>query len=417
MGGQVPTQGIFPTFFISGFECSTFEWGDVGRRDLGEETRHREHAAEDYAMLASLGIAVAREGVAWPFVDRGGAFDFSRVEPLLEAAADRKIVPIWDLCHYGYPDDITPASPDFAERFANYAEAFARFVRERSDGPFFFTPVNEITFFAFAGGAWGWIAPFGRGREARDALRLALVRAAIAGSRGIREQLPEARLVHIDPLVNIVAPLDRPDLVEAARKETYDDTFLAWDAIAGRRHAELGGDPSLLDIVGVNVYSFGQMEYRGLGPHEALPPDDPRIRPLADMLADVWNRYERPLLIAETSGLKDGRTEWLRDVMQESLAAVYEGIDLHGVCLFPAVDMPDWHTGEWLHSGICDLVEDGDDLRRVVDQDYVAELRRWQERLNRTTELDEDPLSDPVDLDDVRAAAERMRLRGDADWR
>src|SRR5215203_4669359 len=110
MGGRVPTQGIFPTFFISGFECSTFEWGDVGRRDLGEETRHRQHAAEDYDMLASLGIAVAREGVAWPFVDRGGAFDFSRVEPLLEAAADRKIVPIWDLCHYGYPDDITPAS-------------------------------------------------------------------------------------------------------------------------------------------------------------------------------------------------------------------------------------------------------------------------------------------------------------------
>ena len=37
--------------------------------------------------------------------------------------------------------------------------------------------------------------------------------------------------------------------------------------------------------------------------------------------------------------------------------------------------------------------------------------------LNRTTELDEDLLSEPVDLDDVRAAADRMRLHGDADWR
>ncbi len=55
--------GIFPTFFLSGFECSTFVWKDQGRRNLIEETRHRQHAAEDYDLLRSLGIAVAREGV------------------------------------------------------------------------------------------------------------------------------------------------------------------------------------------------------------------------------------------------------------------------------------------------------------------------------------------------------------------
>jgi hypothetical protein len=44
--------------------------------------------------------------------------------------------------------------------------------------------------------------------------------------------------------------------------------------------------------------------------------------------------------------------------MEESLAAVAAGMDLHGICLFPAVDMPDWHIGEWLHNGIGDLVED-----------------------------------------------------------
>jgi len=30
-------------------------------------------------------------------------------------------------------------------------------------------------------------------------------------------------------------------------------------------------------------------------------------------------------------------------------------MDLQGVCLFPAVDMPDWHAGEWVHNGICGL--------------------------------------------------------------
>jgi hypothetical protein len=31
----VAKPGIFPTFFMSGFECSTFVWKDKGRRDLG----------------------------------------------------------------------------------------------------------------------------------------------------------------------------------------------------------------------------------------------------------------------------------------------------------------------------------------------------------------------------------------------
>lgn len=57
--------GIFPTFFIFGFECSTFLWKDKGRRNLIQETQHR-HAQEDYNILRSLGIDVAREAIPWP---------------------------------------------------------------------------------------------------------------------------------------------------------------------------------------------------------------------------------------------------------------------------------------------------------------------------------------------------------------
>ncbi len=102
--------------------------------------------------------------------------------------------------------------------------------------------------------------------------------------------------------------------------------------------------------------------------------------------------------------------------MEESLAAVRRGMDLHGICLFPAVDMPNWHTGEWLHNGLCDLVEEDGDLKRVPFEPYVAALRHWQKELNRVTELDADPFSDPVNLDDITAAAERLRMRTDADW-
>lgn len=408
--------GIFPTFFLSGFECSNFLWKDGRRRNLVAETGHDRHAAEDYRLLNTLGIAVSREGIPWPLVDRGGAYDFSMVDSYIEAMNASKITPIWDLCHYGYPDDLDPFSSDFADRFARYCRAAAEYVLPKVRGPHFFTPINEITFFSFCAGEWGWAAPYRCTREDRDRLLKALCRAAIAGVKAIREVDPQARMVHIDPLVRVVAPRDRPDQIEAARHETHVDTFLAWDIISGRENPEYGGSPEILDIVGANVYSFGQMEYRESGPHAPLPPGDDRIAPLCDMLDTVWQRYRRPMIIGETSGLGQGRPDWLRDVMGESLAAVRRGMDLQGVCLFPAVDMPDWHTGEWVGNGICDLVEDVGDLKRVPNQAYVEELRRWQRELNRVTSLDADPFSDPVDLQDVVDAAHRLNVQPDKDW-
>ncbi|MDQ3822938.1 MAG: b-glycosidase [Actinomycetota bacterium] len=410
------TFGIFPTFFLSGFECSTFLWKDQGRRDLVAETEHRERAREDYGLLRKLGIAVAREGIPWPLVERDGQYNFSQVEPVIDALEENQILAIWDLCHYGYPDDVDPFDDAFAARFADYCRAAAELVVPRTRGPHFFTPINEITFFGFAGGEWGWIAPWGETEQRRKELRLALCRAAIAGVQAIREVDPEARFVHIDPLILVVPPQDRPDLADDARRETYDDTFFAWDVLAGKQHPELGGAPDVLDIVGVNCYAFGQMEFREHGPHAALGPHDDRIEPLCTLLEHAWERYRRPMIIAETSGLGDGRPAWLNDVMQESLAAVARGVELHGVCLFPAVDMPNWHTGEWLHNGICDLERDANGLRRVPYRPYVDELRRWQRLLNRVTELDPDPFSDPIDLEEIVEAARKLQHQPDADW-
>jgi beta-glucosidase/6-phospho-beta-glucosidase/beta-galactosidase len=408
--------GIFPTFFISGFECSTFLWKDKKRRNLVAETQHDRFVMKDYELLRRLGIAVSREGIPWPLVDKNGKYDFSVIDPMINAMREQQILPIWDLCHYGYPDDVDPFSDAFAERFAAYCKAAAEYVVPKLRGPYFFTPVNEITFFSFCGGEWGWIAPYTNTREKRYLFRTALCKAAIAGVKAIREVEPAARMIHIDPLVQVVAPRDRPDQQQVAWNETYVDTFLAWDILYGKEFPELGGAPDILDIVGANNYSFGQMEYREHGPHKALDPDDDRIQPLCDLLRIVWERYQRPMIIGETSGMNEGREDWLRDVMEESLAAVNSGIDLHGICLFPAIDMPDWHTGQWLHNGICDIVPEGDVLKRVECEPYVSELRRWQKELNRVTELDEDPFSDPVELQDVIDAAKRLNKQPDKNW-
>ena len=133
--------------------------------------------------------------------------------------------------------------------------------------------------------------------------------------------------------------------------------------------------PEILDIVGVNCYSFGQM---GSASRDRTPPCRPTT-PASNRwvsLTRVWERYRRPMIVGETSGLGEGRADWLRNIVEESLAAVRRGIDLHGVCLFPAVDMPNWHSGEWLHNGICDLVEEGRPAPCPFEP-YVAE-RRWR---------------------------------------
>ncbi|MDQ6620382.1 MAG: hypothetical protein M3Z31_11940 [Pseudomonadota bacterium] len=78
--------------------------------------------------------------------------------------------------------------------------------------------------------------------------------------------------------------------------------------------------------------------------------------------------------------------------------------------------MPDWHTGEWLHNCICDVAEEAGSLHRVPFAPYVEALRKWQRTLNRVTVLDEDPFSDPVELQDIVDAAHRLRLQPDKDW-
>ena len=77
--------GIFPTFFISGFECSTFLWKDRKRRNLIDETQHNKYAAEDYKILRSLGIAVSREGIPWPLVGINGSYNLFCIDPMIDS--------------------------------------------------------------------------------------------------------------------------------------------------------------------------------------------------------------------------------------------------------------------------------------------------------------------------------------------
>ena len=60
-----------------------------------------------------------------------------------------KMQVIWDLFHYGWPDDIDIFSPEFVSRFASMVRAFMEVLANETDQTPFVTPVNEISFIAW----------------------------------------------------------------------------------------------------------------------------------------------------------------------------------------------------------------------------------------------------------------------------
>ena len=403
---ELARDAIFPTFFMTGFECSTFVWKDRQRKDYVAATGHDRHLPGDYAAAMDLGIGVVREAIRWPQVDLGGGrYDWSSVQAAQDAATQCKITPIWDLCHYGFPDGCDPFSKECHDRFVDYCRAAARLVTGSAEGPYFFTPINEITFFSAAASDLGWMYPFAKGRE--DDLKRALCRMDIAGAKAIREVEPNARMVHVDPMIHAVPPADRPDLADEARDEAYREAYEGFDMLYGRLAPELGGSPDILDIVGVNVYHYSQVQLGEDKKREILGPRDPRRKPLSELLEFAWKRYRRPIIIGETSGFQENRADWLRMTMEESLNALNAGIDLHGVCLYPFVDLPDWWTQKWAKIGIYDIA-DKDSYERVPCDAYIEELGRWQKLLDQPENVEPDGYGHRwgrVELDEVRKFA------------
>jgi hypothetical protein len=204
-----------------------------------------------------------------------------------------------------------------------------------------------------------------------------LVRAAVAGCEAVWQAAPGARVVHVDPLIHVVPPRGRPDLAEAAAG-AHAAQFDAWDMLAGRRQPELGGHLRYLDIVGVNFYHANQWELPEVRLRWEDTPRDERWVPLHRLLAEVYERYSRPLLVAETSHFGVGRGPWLKEVASEVLQARLQGVALEGICLYPILDRHDWEDPDhWHNSGLWDLRRDeAGHLRRVLNEDYALELHQ-----------------------------------------
>jgi polysaccharide biosynthesis protein PelF len=357
---QAVPSGVFRSFLQGGFECSTHRLrpanGEaLGRRlDMIDATAHDRHAATDYQQLGDLGIRTVRDGFRWHLIDKAGSYDWSSIRPMLQAASETGAQVIWDLLHYGWPDDIDIWSPAFVDRFAKFAGACARRVRDQSDDVPFYCPVNEISFFSWGGGDAGYLNPFANGRGFE--LKVQLARAAIAAMEAILEVDFRARFVHCDPVINVIADPARPLERRAAEGHRLSQ-YQGWDLISGRIWPQIGGQERFLDIIGVNYYFNNQWIHGG-------PPIDighPLYKPFAKILVETYARYGRPMLVAETGIEDERRASWFRYVSGEVQAAMQSGVPMEGLCLYPIVNHPGWDDNRACENGLlsCEITPSG----------------------------------------------------------
>ncbi len=370
---RLPLQSPFASEFIGGFECSAQQLLDGRTLDLVASTGHDRFAEADYRLLAQHNILCARDGLRWRLIERvPGCYDWSSALPMLRAARNAGMQVIWDLCHYGWPERIDIWSDAFVERFAAFAAAAAKLVSAESDFPPFFCPINEMSFWAWAGAETGGFAPFVC--KLGDDFKRQLVRACMAAVRAIRSVAPDARFIHAEPGIHVAPFSSRFEDIQAAEHH-HQSQFEALDMLSGRRDTELGGKPEFIDIVGVNYYPHNQWFHPVGG---VIPLGHYAYRPLRSLLAETYRRYAKPLIIAETGAEGTCKGSWLHYVCGEVRAARRQGVPVLAICLYPVLDYPGWVDDRHCSTGLFSMADSNG--QRTVEPEFYEEFLAQQAR-------------------------------------
>lgn len=360
----------FQTYFMGGFECADHINRSGNRINLLKETEHHLRVEEDYQLLLKMGITTVREGICWSVVEaKKNHYDFTEVLNRIKIAEKLGIQIIWDLIHFGYPDDLFPTHPKFSERFENLCRAFVQFYKTNCSEQLLVVPVNEISFLSWFSGEARGTVPFAH-QNGWD-IKYHLCKAAIRGIKVLKHEDPTCVIVMVEPLVKVHSDgfTSEEELIKINEYQ-----FEAVDMISGRLCPELGGQEDFLEIIGLNYYWTCQ--WTGTDSTIYWPDADGKRIALHQMLQDVHLRYQKPLFLSETGHFGEGRVEWIEEITQECFTAAKNGVEFWGICIYPVTDRPDWDDlGSYSQCGIFDLDSMGN---RIPQEEYIASVMNLQ---------------------------------------
>ena len=370
---------------MGGYEC-TDQLNTFGNRvDLINTTGHLTLIDTDYKNLSPFNISTVREGIRWSKVEiKPYQYDWSTVEKMMEAGKANNIQQVWDLCHFGYPDDLTPLHPQFTNRFVALCTAFVQFYRSIDNtSTLIVTPINEVSFISWLGGDAKGTSPYcsNQGWE----VKYALMKAYIKGIDALKAADPSVRILTTEPLINIVPRIAATSEELENAKNLHEAQFQVTEILCGRLCPELGGNENYLDILGYNFYYNNQWT---AAPHEFLDwkigEANPAFIPLHQLLITAYKKYNCPFVLTETSHPKEDRPLWIKMIETESIKILQTGIPFWGICWYPLVNRPDWdYLHDWHYAGIWDDVYDEDFPQRILHEPSAQALLQAQGNINK----------------------------------
>jgi beta-glucosidase len=352
-----------------------WDWERAGRAPIsGDGNGFATRYAEDFALLAGLGLRHHRLSIEWARIEpeegRRDPAAVSHYRDVLRAARAAGIVPWVCLHHFTLPRWFASAGGFLVER--NRSESWRRhveFVAETfGDSVGGWQPVNEMNIYAHLGYRGAGFPP-GRNDRGEWALASESIHLATAEAAARLRQTGKP-VSSIFSLSALVAQDDEPATAErlARMRETLwrpgIDLFREGVLrVPGREPVTRPDLAGSFDLIGFSYYAAQGVR---AGRPAIHPPDAP-VSPLgygiwADGLGLVLDDLHAalpgvPLLVAEFGvGTDDdaARARYLARGLEVTRAALARGVDVRGFFHWTAVDNYEWLHGYDVAFGIID---------------------------------------------------------------
>lgn len=358
-----------------GVECSIVRVKDGVRNQL-IETGHYTRS-EDLDLISGLGIRTLRYPALWELVESDeGHDDWVWLDLRLSRLKQLGISPIAELLHHGSGPAWTHIlAPDFPDRLAAFAGRLARrypWIRH-------FTPVAEPLTTARMSGLYGVWYPHASDEATCFRLLVAQCRAIAKAMVAIRGVIPQAQLVMTEDFGRTFAT----SKLQYQADYENDRRWLSMDLLCGQVDAShpfhtrllssgvdpvhlcgLTTEPCVPDLVGVDYYLTSDrflddrterhrgetVGGNGIDAYVDIAAVRSEFTPtgvgLSPRLQEVWERYRRPIVVAELHNgcTRDEQLRWLMEGWQVAQDCLASGVDVRGVTAWSLFGSVDWNS-------------------------------------------------------------------------